>query len=39
MIFTGGFDQDFNVIFLEDATATEDTEMHKVIRFYYRYTL
>jgi len=30
-IFAGGFDRDYNIIFLEDATATENETMHKVI--------
>lgn len=29
-IFIGGFDQDYNIVFLKDATVTENEEMHKV---------
>lgn len=28
--FIGGFDQDYNIVFLKDATVTENEEMHKV---------
>jgi hypothetical protein len=28
--FAGGFDQDYNIVFLKDATVTENEKMHEV---------